>query len=536
MKKKYEFFRYIMRYKVQYSILCLAYAGVVISQLLIPKFLSEMTAGLGIMSQNVFLQWVVLFCGVIILEMSGTYLFGHYNYKLSNMAVVGAEADAVEMLIHTEYESLLKQNSSYLVQIVHNDIVYVMDFFVEKIPLLVLQFGEIIILTVLLLKTNIFIGIAAIICVAFYVVLYLLSQKKYYYLQKLASAERSAFLSFVIGKMSNVLLIKLNSWQVAVKKELGNKGERYVKNAVKQLDFQNLINNLSTTWGRIFLLMLVGILFMISSGRNMDVLKIFTVSLLYIQQLLNCAKYVIQGGSMYQTYRVSVDRLQQMLGMPKESNGERTLDKVHCISLDKVSFSYGEKDVVKKISCKFTKGHSYAIVGGNGSGKTTLMLLLLGILRKQHGNIFWNNCAIEELDVEKLRKNNIGFVNQEPMLIEDTIYNNLFYGQEEKRKSVEELEEYVFLDFIKEMPQGFETLINSQSNNLSGGQKQRIAIVRALLRNSDILIFDEPTSALDEEGTKQFVELLEKEKEKRIIFVVTHDEAVVQMCDEKIVM
>ena len=192
--------------------------------------------------------------------------------------------------------------------------------------------------------------------------------------------------------------------------------------------------------------------------------------------------------------------------------------------------------MVKNVSYEFSKGHSYAIVGGNGSGKTTLMLLLLGILRKQRGSILWNNCVIDELDIEKLRKNNIGFVNQEPMLMEDTIYNNLFYGQEEKRKSVEELKKYAFLDFIKEKPQGFETLINSQSNNLSGGQKQRIAIVRALLRNSNVLIFDEPTSALDEEGTKQFVELLEKEKEKRIIFVVTHDEAVVQMCDEKIIM
>lgn len=534
MNKKYNFFSYVWKYKAQYVMLCMAYVAVVVSQILIPDFLSDMTSGLGSMEKAEFLKMSLLFFGFIALEMLGSFVFGHYNYKLSNVSLVNADADAVELLTHTRYEELVKQNLSYLVQIVHNDFCIIMDFFVEKLPSLVLQFVEIAVLIVLLLKTNVIIGLAALLCLAFYVGLYFLSQKKYYVLEKEASAERSAYLAFAIGKMSNVLLIKLNAWQAVVKKELRKKGDRYLEAAVKQLDFQNLINNFSTTWGRIFLLALVVILYFVGADKNVDMLKVVTISLLYIQQLISCAKYVIQCGTMYQSYRVSRNRVQQILSMPKEEKGEKKLDMVENITLDKVSFSYGERKLLNGFSKEFTKNHSYAIVGENGSGKTTLLLLILGILHRQGGEVCWNGEKIETLNTDDLRKNNIGFVNQEPMLMEDTIYNNLFYGQEEKAKPVQELEQYPLLDFVKEKKDGFETMINSQSNNLSGGQKQRIAIVRALLRDSEVLIFDEPTSALDTEGTKQFLEMLQKEKKNRIIFIVTHDEAVVEQCDEMI--
>ena len=117
-----------------------------------------------------------------------------------------------------------------------------------------------------------------------------------------------------------------------------------------------------------------------------------------------------------------------------------------------------------------------------------------------------------------------------------TICDNLFYGREEEKKSPEELGGYALLDFVASQENGYETQVNGQSNNLSGGQKQRIAIMRALLKGTEVLFLDEPTSALDSEGILLLTETLQQIKEDRIIVVITHDRLVREACDEVVAL
>ena len=120
--------------------------------------------------------------------------------------------------------------------------------------------------------------------------------------------------------------------------------------------------------------------------------------------------------------------------------------------------------------------------------------------------------------------------------MEGTISDNLFYGREEAKKSADELSRYALLDFVAEKDQGYETQVNSQSSNLSGGQKQRIAIVRALLKETQVLCFDEPTSALDSDGILLFTEMLQQIKEDKIVIVITHDRQIREACDEVVTL
>ena len=117
-----------------------------------------------------------------------------------------------------------------------------------------------------------------------------------------------------------------------------------------------------------------------------------------------------------------------------------------------------------------------------------------------------------------------------------TICDNLFYGREEEKKSPDELGGYALLDFVASQENGYETQVNGQSNNLSGGQKQRIAIMRALLKGTEVLFLDEPTSALDSEGILLLTETLQQIKEDRIIVVITHDRLVREACDEVVAL
>ncbi len=537
MDKRKSFWKYVLAYKFRYIVMCFAYFCTVAAQIAIPLLISGLLAGIGVMDAQDFRKGGFLFLLLILAETVGGLVFEHYNYGLSNRALIDAEHEMLQALFGVSYEALSKQNTNYLSQLIHNDIVAMMDFYVEKLPSLVFQAIKLAVIVVMLLAVDMWVGVIAFACVLLYVLIYFLSRRKSYELSRRASAARSSVFAFVTGKLSQTLMIKLNSWQDAIKNEFKAIGDHFVKSGLKNYDFGNAIKNLSNTWSRCFVLFLLVFLYCgpLGGAGSAAVVTVFTTAVLYIQEMFASAAYLLQGGRYYQTYKVSRDRMNDLLDMPRERQGEVRLETVENISLDNVSFSYeGGRQLLSEASCNFTKGNIYTVSGENGVGKTTLFLLMMGILEKTGGHVYWNGEEIENLNLLEMRRDHVGFVNQEPLLMEDTIYNNLFYGRDKKRLSVEALRQYKLLDFVDKKENGYETKINNQTSNLSGGQKQRIAIMRALLRDPDILFFDEPTSALDAEGGEEFVRMLQEEKRKRIIFLISHDEKLLEIGDHNV--
>jgi subfamily B ATP-binding cassette protein MsbA len=236
------------------------------------------------------------------------------------------------------------------------------------------------------------------------------------------------------------------------------------------------------------------------------------------------------------------DSLFSIIDEPDEiDSGAHTSDKVQgSVEFRNVSFSYndGNSPVLADVSFKVDAGKSIAIVGHSGSGKSTLVGLLPRFYDADSGTILLDGTSVKDYELGNLR-DNISLVSQDIVLFNDTIENNLAYGQLRRRSQAEILqaaEAAHVLDFVQELPDGFETVVGDRGLLLSGGQRQRVAIGRALLKNAPVLILDEATSSLDTKSERRIQDALEKLMEDRTTLVIAHRLSTVENVDQIIVL
>lgn len=206
------------------------------------------------------------------------------------------------------------------------------------------------------------------------------------------------------------------------------------------------------------------------------------------------------------------------------------------IRFENVVFAYDETSVLNNVSITIPRGKMIALVGKSGSGKSTLADLLLRFQDVIDGKVLIDGNDIRDITLESLR-GQIGLVNQEPILFNDSILNNITMGAAadmEKVKSAARMANAT--EFIDQLEEGFETKVGDRGSRLSGGQKQRIAIARALYKNPPILILDEATSALDTESERLVQDALHHLMENRTTLVIAHRLSTIQHSDEIIVL
>ena len=204
-----------------------------------------------------------------------------------------------------------------------------------------------------------------------------------------------------------------------------------------------------------------------------------------------------------------------------------------------VSFAYTEDHtVLKNINFTFEQGKVTAIVGESGCGKTTMTDLIEKFYRLQpdQGDILFDDVSINDITGEEIRKN-IAVVTQETVLFNDSVSNNIAFGgnysEEEIKKAADTANA---TEFIKQLPQQFNTNIGDKGDMLSGGQRQRISIARAVLKNSPILILDEATSALDTESERKVQQALDNLSKDRTTIIIAHRLSTIVNADKIIVL
>lgn len=207
------------------------------------------------------------------------------------------------------------------------------------------------------------------------------------------------------------------------------------------------------------------------------------------------------------------------------------------IRLQDVSFAYGERAILKHVNIEIPKGKTVALVGPSGGGKSTLMDLLPRFIEPQQGSIYWDGVNLKDLNTDSLR-DQMGFVNQESILFNDTIFNNIAFAKPDA--TYEEVERAAKIanahEFITNTENGYETFIGDRGIRLSGGQKQRLCIARAILGNPPLMLLDEATSALDTESEKLVQEALYKLMENRTSLIIAHRLSTIQNADLIIVL
>jgi subfamily B ATP-binding cassette protein MsbA len=211
------------------------------------------------------------------------------------------------------------------------------------------------------------------------------------------------------------------------------------------------------------------------------------------------------------------------------------------IVFDNVDFAYsteeGEHQILHDIDLEVHAGEMLALVGPSGAGKSTLVNLIPRFYDVSSGKLLIDGHDVRSLTLDSLRKQ-IAQVTQETILFNDTVHNNIAYGQPDKpRAQVEEAARHALAhDFILRMPQGYDTVIGEKGFRLSGGEKQRIAIARAILKNAPILILDEATSALDAESESLVQAALSNLMQGRTVLVIAHRLSTVRRATRTVVL
>jgi ATP-binding cassette subfamily C protein len=215
------------------------------------------------------------------------------------------------------------------------------------------------------------------------------------------------------------------------------------------------------------------------------------------------------------------------------ATGSRLPTLKESICFDCVSFSYGNKKVLRDVSLVFPAGKITAIVGPSGSGKTTIVDLVIGLLSPDKGKILVDSHSLAQIDLRKWRWT-IGYVPQESWLMHDSVFNNVTLGDSQlTEEDVERaLKAAGAWGFVQTMPHGITSTVGERGGKISGGQRQRIAIARALAHQPKLLILDEATTALDPITEKAICDTLRELRGKLTIIAISHQPAVLDVADQ----
>ena len=268
----------------------------------------------------------------------------------------------------------------------------------------------------------------------------------------------------------------------------------------------------------------------------------FIYYMVILYSIINPLKDFSKAGYSIPKGMASMERIDKILNSPnpiKDPESPKPLTEFReSIAMKGVNFSYENgRQILKDINVEIPKGKTIAIVGESGAGKSTLVDLIPRFYDVTSGIITIDGTDIRDVKMDDLRRM-MGYVNQEPILFNDTIFNNIAFGVE--GATMEQVIEAAKIanahEFIMEKEDGYNTNIGDRGSRLSGGQRQRMSIARAILKNPPILILDEATASLDTESEKLVQEALDRLMSTRTTIAIAHRLSTIKNSDEILVM
>ena len=331
-------------------------------------------------------------------------------------------------------------------------------------------------------------------------------------------------------------------------------GKDYEKNTFNSANAYNRERNLKLIFVQsisiplmqlLVAIFLAAIIFFVTSNDYLDEISIGTFMSYLTAMIMMFApiKRLSEVNVVLQRGIAASESIYDLLDSKSENIGMIDATKIEgsiSISFKNVTFKYpsSRSNVLENINLDISKGETVAIVGKSGSGKTTLLDLIPRLYDPDQGDIYFNTSNIKDINLNKIRAY-ISYVGQDFTLFNDTIYNNIAYGELSSHdvSSVHDAAEFSFAsNFINDLPDKFETVVGQNGVLLSGGQRQRIAIARALLKNAPILLLDEATSALDAESEASIQKSLTTLSENKTTLVIAHRLSTVMNADKIIVI
>jgi len=361
-----------------------------------------------------------------------------------------------------------------------------------------------------------------------------------------ATAAHESFakmIGFLDESLSGIKIVKAFNSTERAKNKFQKENEYYSNINRKMVRRQQLASPVSQSLGVlvVVLIVLYGGQLVISGQSTEFTPSEFIMYIAVFSQVMQPVKAISDSFSSIHTGIAAGERVIELIDTKPELTDKKdavVLTEFNKkLSFENVNFFYGDKQVLKDVSFDVEKGKTIALVGPSGGGKSTIMDLIPRFNDPQSGSLKFDGIDLKDVNVESLR-HQLGTVNQESFLFNDTIFNNIAYARPEATE-----EEVIAAakianahEFILHTENGYQTLVGDRGNRLSGGQRQRVCIARAVLANPPIMLLDEATSALDTESEKLVQEALNNLMKNRTSIVIAHRLSTIQHADTIIVI
>ena len=487
---------------------------------------------------------------VLCYTIIGSFLFKNIFLYIKNIVLTYIQFNLITKLRVRLYAHLQKMSLSYfdksqsgaLSSIVLNDVSNMRVAFGASFHKLFVEPINIILFVALLLIINLKLALISIIIVPLSGAIVILIGRSIRRKSKRTAEKIARIMSIMAENLNSIRVVKSFSMESFETDRFTGEQERYYqlifRRAKLRLISSPIIEMIGAFIG-VCLLWIGGHDVLVSHNMNSEdfirfILILFSV-LGPIRNLSNVSVELQKGFA-------SADRVFEVLDTPEliksKQNATIISELNNQISFNNVSFNYdGTDSVLKDVSFNMKKGTVTALVGSSGAGKSTIADLIPRFYDVVDGSVTIDRVDIKDIEIKSLRRL-MGIVSQETILFNDTIGSNIKYGLQSVSDKRLELaaKNANALDFIKEQPEGFETIIGEKGVRLSGGQRQRIAIARGILKNPPILILDEATSSLDTESVYLVQTAIDNLMADRTVLVIAHRLTTVENADSILVI
>ena len=487
---------------------------------------------------------------VLCYTIIGSFLFKNIFLYIKNIVLTYIQFNLITKLRVRLYAHLQKMSLSYfdksqsgaLSSIVLNDVSNMRVAFGASFHKLFVEPINIILFVALLLIINLKLALIAIIIVPLTGAIVIFIGRSIRRKSKRTAEKIARIMSIMAENLNSIRVVKSFSMESFETDRFTNEQERYYQLIFRRAKLRLITSPITEMIGAfigVCLLWIGGHDVLVAQSMNSEdfirfILILFSV-LGPIRNLSNVSVELQKGFA-------SADRVFEVLDTPEliksKQNATIISELNDQISFNNVSFNYDGNDrVLKDVSFNMKKGTVTALIGSSGAGKSTIADLIPRFYDVVDGSVTMDGVDIRDIDIKSLR-GLMGIVSQETILFNDTIGSNIKYGLQgvsDNRLEVAAKNANA-LEFIKEQPEGFETMIGEKGVRLSGGQRQRIAIARGILKNPPLLILDEATSSLDTESEHLVQTAIDNLMAERTVLVIAHRLTTVENADSILVM
>lgn len=531
-----ELLKYIRRYLYHIHVrlfmgiisLIISMALSIVNPILIGKYIDMLSEDTEI---NQILSFVSLLAILWSIGIILSYLNSINSTHMSNQLMYNINFHLLQHAERISYAILAETDTVYLTNRIHSDSAAITSFFLSSFLDTIAKTITCIVVLGIILYIAPFVGFLIMSLLPVYVLIYTCFKNVIEKSSKEMMESRDTFFAEMQKQLRHVRTIKLNSWYERLYATLTKQFNLVYHAAIKNTKITSLYSSFTQATQIAANLIIFFICGIAVSNGSMNLGSLIIINSLF-SMLFSSFAFLMNFGKSYSTARAAYGRIKELEMIAEEKNGELVPETINAIQVKDLTFQYPEdqKNIIDQISLEFVAGKIYQIKGENGCGKSTLLNLLLG-LYETHGEVCYNGIPISQLNMFTVRQKMISIVEQEPPLVFGSVSENIIDGGMDQHYLTKRIHSSD-LNFLS----GNIDLISNRSlidgaSSLSGGEKQKVAILRALLKESNVLILDEPTSALDSQSCNQLKEILRGLKQNRIIILIDHQSVFSEIVD-----